>query len=84
VLSRAGYLRRMSKKLKDLAAELTRVDSAIQNVPLYADPSDPTSSFSDQLVDLIAREEKLIALMIRQARDEVSSEEPEMVSADGN
>jgi hypothetical protein len=74
----------MSKKLKDLAAELTRVDSAIQNVPLYADPSDPTSSFSDQLVDLIAREEKLIALMIRQARDEVSSEEPEMVSADGN
>jgi len=74
----------MSEKLKDLAAELTRVDSAIQNVPLYADPSDPTSSFSDQLVDLIAREEKLIALMIRQARDEVSSEEPVTVGADGN
>ena len=47
----------MSENLKDLAAELTRVDAAIQDVPLYADPSDPTSSFSDQLVDLIAREE---------------------------
>lgn len=46
----------MSENLKDLAAELTRVDAAIHDVPLYADPSDPTSSFSDQLVDLIARE----------------------------
>jgi hypothetical protein len=74
----------MSENLKDLAAELTRVDSAIHDVPLYADPSDPTSSFSDQLVDLIAREEQLIGMMIRQAREEVSREEPETVSADGN
>ena len=74
----------MSENLKDLAAELTRVDSAIHDVPLYADPSDPTSSFSDQLVDLIAREEQLISQMIRQAREEVSREEPETVGADGN
>jgi hypothetical protein len=74
----------MSENLKDLAAELTRVDAAIQDVPLYTDLSDPTSSFSDQLVDLIAREEELIGLMIRQARDDVSREEPEMVGADGN
>jgi hypothetical protein len=74
----------MSENLKDLAAELTRVDAAIHDVPLYADPSDPTSSFSDQLVDLIAREEELIGLMIRQARDDVSREEPEMAGADGN
>ena len=74
----------MSEKLKNLAAELTRVDAAIQNVPLYADPSDPTSSFSDQLVDLIAREEQLIALIIRQARDEVSREEPATVAVHGN
>ena len=74
----------MSDNLRDLAAELTRVDAAIHDVPLYADPSDPNSTFSDQLVDLIAREEKLIALMIRQARDEVSREEPAEVVAGGN
>ncbi len=73
----------MSENLKDLAAELTRVDSAIHDVPLYADPSDPTSSFSDQLVDLIAREEQLIGMMIRQAREDVSREEPETVGVDG-
>jgi hypothetical protein len=73
----------MSENLKDLAAELTRVDAAIQDVPLYADPSDPTSSFSDQLVDLIAREEKLIGLMIQQAREEVSRDYPEPAVVDG-
>ena len=74
----------MSEKLKRLAAELNRVDAAIQNVPLYADPSDPTSSFSDQLVDLVAREEKLIGLLIRQARDEVSREQPTPVTVDNH
>ena len=74
----------MSENLKDLAAELTRVDSAIHDVPLYADPSDPTSSFSDELVDLIAREEELIGLMIRQAREDVSREEPETAGIDSN
>ena len=74
----------MSEKLRALAAELTRVDSAIHDVPLYADPSDPTSSFSDQLVDLIAREEQLVALLIRQARDEVSRDEPATASLNSN
>ena len=74
----------MSENLKDLAAELTRVDSAIHDVPLYADPSDPTSSFSDQLVDLIAREEQLIGLLISEAREAVSREEPEMAGVHGN
>ena len=74
----------MSEKLRALAAELTRVDSAIHDVPLYADPSDPTSSFSDQLVDLIAREEELVALLIRQARDEVSRDEPATASLNSN
>ena len=74
----------MSENLKDLAAELTRVDSAIYDVPLYADPSDPTSSFSDQLVDLIAREEQLIGLLISEAREAVSREEPEMAGVHGN
>ena len=66
----------MSENLRDLAAELNRVDAAIHGVPLYADPSDPTSSFSDQLVDLISREDKLIGLMIQQAREDVSRGEP--------
>ena len=74
----------MSEKLRALAAELTRVDSAIHDVPLYADPSDPTSSFSDQLVDLIAREEELVALLIRQARDEVSRDEPATAPLNSN
>jgi len=74
----------MSENLKDLAAELTRVDSAIHDVPLYADPSDPTSSFSDQLVDLIAREEQLIGLLISEAREAVSRDEPETAGVHGN
>ena len=74
----------MSESLRDLAAELTRVDTAIHHVPLYADPADPASAFSDQLVDLIAREEKLIALMIQQARAEVSRDDPEPVPAVDN
>ena len=74
----------MSESLKDLAAELTRVDAAIHDVPLYADPRDPTSSFSDQLVDLIAREEKLIAQMIQQARVEVSRDDADVATAGNN
>ena len=73
----------MSEKLRDLAAELNRVDAAIHDVPLYADPTDPTSSFSDQLVDLISREDTLIGLMIQQARADVSRDEPVPATADG-
>ena len=73
----------MSENLRDLAAELNRVDAAIHDVPLYADPTDPTSSFSDQLVDLISREDTLIGLMIQQARADVSRDEPVAATADG-
>lgn len=65
----------MSENLRDLAAELTRVDTAIHDVPLYADPSDPTSSFSDELIELVAREEELVGELIRQARQEISDDQ---------
>lgn len=73
----------MSENLRDLAAELNRVDAAIHDVPLYADPTDPTSSFSDQLVELIAREDELIAAMIQRAREDVSRDMPVPATADG-
>ena len=72
----------MSENLRDLAAELNRVDAAIHDVPLYADPTDPTSNFSDQLVDLISREDKLIGLMIQKAREDVSRDEPVPATAE--
>lgn len=59
----------MTENLRDLAAELTRVDAAIQDAPLYADPGDPASSFSDELVELVAREEQLVDRLIAQARE---------------
>ncbi len=65
----------MSENLRDLAAELTRVDTAIHDVPLYADPSDPTSSFSDELIELVAREEELVSELIRQARQEIADDQ---------
>ena len=71
----AGYLWPMSENLRDLAAELTRVDTAIHDVPLYADPSDPTSSFSEELIELVAREEELVSELIRQARQEIADDQ---------
>lgn len=71
----------MSDNLRDLAAELTRVDTAIHDVPLYADPSDPTSSFSDELVELVAREEELVGQLIQQARQEVSRDDDGVAAA---
>lgn len=65
----------MSENLRDLAAELTRVDTAIHDVPLYADPSDPTSSFSEELIELVAREEELVSELIRQARQEIADDQ---------
>lgn len=59
----------MTDNLHDLAAELSRVDAAIQGAALYTDPADPSSSFSDELVDLVAREEQLVDRLIKQARD---------------
>lgn len=71
----AGYHCPMSENLRDLAAELTRVDTAIHDVPLYADPFDPTSSFSDELIELVAREEELVSELIRQARQEIADDQ---------
>lgn len=59
----------MTENLHDLAAELSKVDAAIQNAALYTDPADPTSSFSDELVELVAKEEQLVDRLIREARD---------------
>lgn len=64
----------MSEELNELAAELSRVDGAIAAAPLYADPGDPTSGFSDELVELIAREEQVIEALVTSARDEVVAE----------
>ena len=59
----------MSDNLHEIAAELSKVDAAIQSAALYTDPADPTSSFSDELVELVAREEQLVEKLIREARD---------------
>ncbi len=66
----------MSEKLRDLAAELGRVDAAIGKASLYADPANPSAGFSDELVELIAREEEVLVAVIRNALSEVSDEEP--------
>lgn len=65
----------MSEKLRDLAAELGRVDNAIGKAALYADPSNPSAGFSDELVELIAREDQVLGLVIKNALSEVSAEE---------
>jgi hypothetical protein len=64
----------MSENLRHLAEELTRVDDAIASVPLYAEPGDPNSGFSDELVELVAREEQVVDQLVREARDEVAGE----------
>lgn len=61
----------MSERLKELAEELTRVDAAIANAPLYAAAGDAASGFSDELVDLVAREERVVGLLAQEARDDV-------------
>lgn len=73
----------MSENLRDLAAELGRVDTAIGKASLYADPANPSAGFSDELVELIAREEQVLEQVIQKALSEVSNdgapEEPEPV-----
>lgn len=69
-----GYLPAMSEHLRHLAEELTRVDEAIASAPLYAEPGDPGSGFSDQLVELVAREEHVVDQLVHEARDEVTAE----------
>lgn len=76
----SGYGVRMSENLRDLAAELSRVDTAIHDVRLYADPSDPTSSFSDELIELVAREKELVGQLIQQTKQEVSREDERVIA----
>nr|WP_300144955.1 hypothetical protein [Propionicimonas sp.] len=64
----------MSESLRQLAEELTRVDEAIASAPLYAQPGDPSSGFSDELVELVAREEDVVDRLVHEARDDVAGE----------
>ncbi|MCC6498011.1 MAG: hypothetical protein IT193_17290 [Propionibacteriaceae bacterium] len=65
----------MSENLRDLAAELGRVDTAIGKASLYADPANPSAGFSDELVELIVREERVLEQVIQTALKEVSTDE---------
>jgi len=47
----------MSENLRDLSSELSQVETAIHDAPLYADPNNPGAGFSDRLVDLVAQED---------------------------
>jgi len=48
----------MSENLRDLSSELSQVETAIHDAPLYADPNNPGAGFSDRLVELVAQEER--------------------------
>jgi hypothetical protein len=64
----------MNENLQLLADELTRVDAAITEAPLFSEPGNPASGFSDVLVDLVAEEDRIIGELAREARDLVASE----------
>ncbi len=61
----------MSEKLRRLAAQLSEVDQAIAAAPLYADPGNPAAGFSDELVELVARETEVVGQLADSAREEV-------------
>jgi len=63
----------MNENLSDLAAELTKVDAAIRDAPLLADPGDPGSSFSAEFVELVAREGELVDQLIQRAKEETAT-----------
>jgi hypothetical protein len=63
----------MSENLRDLSSELSQVETAIHDAPLYADPNNPGAGFSDRLVELVAQEEKVLGRIIAQARQDVSA-----------
>jgi hypothetical protein len=63
----------MSDILRDLSSELSQVETAIRDAPLYADPHDPGAGFSDRLVELVAREEEVLGRIIEQAQRDVST-----------
>ena len=57
----------MNDTLSDLAAELAHVEDAIHDAPLYADPCDPSAGFSEELIDLAVREERMVERLIASA-----------------
>ena len=63
----------MSDNIRDLSSELSQVEAAIHDAPLYADPANPGAGFSDRLVNLVAREERVLGRIIDQARQDVSA-----------
>ena len=63
----------MSDIYRDLSSELGQLEAAIHDAPLYADPANPGAGFSDRLVELVAREERVLDRIIEQARHNVSS-----------
>jgi|UPI0003795839 hypothetical protein len=64
----------MSENLRHLAEELTRVDAAISEAPLFSEPGNPASGFSDVLVELAAEEERIVGELAREARDLVEAD----------
>jgi len=63
----------MTDKYRDLGSELSKVEAAIRDAPLYADPSNPRAGFSDRLVDLVAREDCVLGQIIDQARRDLTA-----------
>ena len=63
----------MSDIYRDLSSELGQLEAAIHDAPLYDDPANPGAGFSDRLVELVAREERVLDRIIEQARHDVSS-----------
>ena len=64
----------MSDNLRHLADELTRVDTAIREAPLFSEPGNPASGFSDALVELAAEEDRSVSELAREARDLVETD----------
>ena len=63
----------MNDNLRDLSSELSQVETAIHDAPLYADPANPGAGFSDRLVNLVAQEEQVLGRIIEKARRDVSA-----------
>ncbi len=63
----------MSDNLRDLSSELSQVEAAIHDAPLYADPANPGAGFSDRLVNLVAQEDSVLGQIIEQARHDLTA-----------